>query len=60
MSRNTPERLPSYTPIHPTTSAVYQFRRRCFKCNTHKPMTGGKTYGGGKKFICGKCRKGAA
>lgn len=30
--------------------------RRCVLCLTAKPMTGGRTSGDGKRFVCAECR----
>ena len=56
VSRWTPERLPSYGPLRESYSTGFQYRRKCARCDTHKPMTGGKTFPGGKVWHCSDCR----
>lgn len=56
MSRHTPVRLPSYTPLRESYSVSGAYRRKCSKCGDHKPMAGGKTYPGGKVWRCAECR----
>lgn len=40
----------SYT----TTFAV---KRRCKRCQVSKPIAGGKTFPGGKVWVCASCRQ---
>lgn len=50
------ERLPSYGSLFKPAQSAFPYRRRCHKCGQHKPMTGGKTYPGGRVWRCAECR----
>ena len=43
----------------PATAYTHLFgvKRRCKRCNTSKPTAGGKTYPGGRVWVCADCRR---
>ena len=40
----------------PTYTRLFAIKRRCKRCNTSKPTAGGKTYHGGRVWVCATCR----
>ena len=45
-----PKPAPAYT-------ALYAVKRRCKRCNVSKPTAGGKTFPGGRVWVCADCRR---
>lgn len=38
-----------------TYTAYFAVKRRCHRCNVSKPTAGGKTYPGGRTWVCREC-----
>lgn len=39
-----------------TYTNTFAVKRRCHKCKTSKPTAGGRTYPGGRVWICRDCQ----